>query len=272
MSALARRLFDEAARTGGAARIASVLHPLTADFARYAAPQPTDCALDAGSGTGSLARLLAPRVCRIIALDVSAGELHLAHADVALPCVQGDIERPPFAPGTFTLVVAHFGLNLTDPRRSLPALRRIIAPGGRIAVQEWGPAADPIRAADEVLAAHTVESPGAPAADLRAAIETFPAAWEQQMQDVEDYREAFADAGFTVIDASESAPVTLRLSIDALIAFLLAETVRAAEMAALPHPARAACLDAMRARLRTWAGPGGVIAWSPPVIRLTARA
>lgn len=178
----------------------------------------------------------------------------------------------PFARGAFSLITAHLGLNLTDPRRSLPALRAVLAPAGRIVVQEWGPAAAPLRVVDEVLGEYALDEPGEPLASLRAEVEAFPGHWQAWLQDVDDYREWFEEVGFYVVDVTESAPVTLRLpSVDAFLAYALAETVRAAEFAALSEDRRAACTARLRDLLRPLAAPDGALAWSPVVLRLTAR-
>jgi ubiquinone/menaquinone biosynthesis C-methylase UbiE len=46
--------------------VETVIAPLHDDFARYAAPRPTDHALDVGTGTGALARRIAPQVRSMI--------------------------------------------------------------------------------------------------------------------------------------------------------------------------------------------------------------
>lgn len=274
MSDLIRTLFDESANRY-ARDIAPVLAPLAADFVAYVAPRPTDRALDAGSGTGLVARLLAPYVRRVTGLDLSGGSLRAARQVPALAnvrYVQGDITRPPFPAGAFSLVVACFGLNATDPEHSLRALRRLIAPGGRLAIQEWGPLPPLDRAFSDVLADHLPDDPDPRVAALRDQIDAHPDRWSAQLQDADDYADWLSDLGFTVEDARESAPAAVRLpTLAVYLRYKLAWTHRHAEIAALDPAARAAFDAAARARLAAFAAPDGSLIWQPVVFRVMAQ-
>ncbi|MCL4237764.1 MAG: methyltransferase domain-containing protein [Anaerolineae bacterium] len=270
--ALMRALFASASLRDAA--VGPILAPLHADFAAYAAPRPSDRALDLGSGSGGVARLIAPRVRSLAALDFLPDALALARQAVpgsaALVC--GDIECPPFITGAFTLATASLALHATLPARSLPALRRALAPGGRLIIQEWGPADALHLALDDLLADHASESPPPALADLRAALASLPLLWGDLLQDVEDYREWLVEAGFEVERAEESAPVTVRIpSADAYLRFLLARPDRHAELDGMGEEARAAFLAAARAQMASAAGPGGSLRWAPVLLRVTAR-
>lgn len=103
-------------------------------------------ALDAGAGTGLLAAWLregpggagaaALRALldggRLLALDVSGRMLQRARAR-GLPCLRGDLARPPLAPGTLALVLSFTSL-LGDPAPGLRALASLVAPGGAFLV------------------------------------------------------------------------------------------------------------------------------------------
>lgn len=270
---LIRWLFDESADRYER-DISPVLAPLTADFVAYAAPDGQDRALDVGTGTGLAARMLMPLVQSVTGVDISQRSLVTAHAaSMITPCyVQADLNRLPFAAGCFSLVVSSFGLNATDPDRSLRALRRVIAPGGRLVLQEWGPAGDVDQQLDRLLYDHTADDPGVEVMRLRAGLDVHPARWREQLQDIDDYTDWLTDLGFTVEDATESAPLVIRLSdIEKYLTFKLAWTYRFEEVRAMDDPARAAFLASARACLSAAAQPDGSFLWQPVVFRVAAR-
>lgn len=102
--------------------------------------------LDVGCGTGFLALLLAEAGHRAQGIDMSEAMLALARAKAteqgaiqgrAVPFQQGDAEAPPFAPGSFDLVVErHVIWTLPDPDRALRAWCALLRPGGRVALVE----------------------------------------------------------------------------------------------------------------------------------------
>lgn len=271
---LIRTLFDQSAERYER-DIVPVFAPLTADFVACAAPQPTDTALDIGTGTGLAARMLAPYVCRVVGVDISAASLRAARGVSTAANVhyaRADIHRLPFPAGGFSLVVASFGLNATDPAYSLRAIRRVIAPGGRLVIQEWGPA-DPLNLAlRDLLADYAPKQPGERLAALREQLDAHPAPWSDQLQDVDDYREWLADLGLDVEDAAEHAPVAIRLPTAATyLAFFLAWTFRFEEVRAMDEATRAAFYAAAHARAAEDAQPDGSLVWQPVVFRVSAR-
>jgi ubiquinone/menaquinone biosynthesis C-methylase UbiE len=271
---LIRTLFDQSAERYER-DIVPVLAPLTADFAAYAAPQPSDDALDIGTGTGIAARMLAPYVRRVIGVDISPASLRAARSvptAVNVHYARADIDRLPFPAGGFSLVVASFGLNATDPAHSLRAIRRVIAPGGRLAIQEWGPADALNLALRDLLADYARDDPGERLAALREQVDTHPAPWSDQLQDVDDYREWLAALGLDVEHAEERAPVAIRLpTAETYLSFFLAWTSRFVEVRAMDEAARAAFYAAARAHATDAAQPDGSLIWQPVVFRVTAR-
>ena len=109
-----------------------------------------DLVLDAGTGTGDLARLAASRGARVIGVDMSAAMLAVAAQQsiragpargvgqkVAL--LRGDLSRLPLADGAVSAVASAFVLrHLPDLGEAFGELRRVLVPGGRIAVLEFG--------------------------------------------------------------------------------------------------------------------------------------
>jgi ubiquinone/menaquinone biosynthesis C-methylase UbiE len=270
---LIQYLFDESA--GRYERdITPVFAPLTADFVAYAAPRRADRALDVGTGTGLLARHLAPYVQNVVGVDIAPRVLAAARdlPTVAnVHYVRADLNRLPFPAGGFTLVAASFGLNVTDPDRSLRALRRVMAPGGRFVLQEWGPVGALDRWIDELLDEYAADDPGPAVLALREALEDDPARWRSQLQDVDDYAERLGELGFAVEDAREYAPVMIRFTHkDDYLRYKLAWTYRYEEVRAMDEDRRAAFMAAARASLADMAQPDGSIVWEPVVFRVTA--
>jgi demethylmenaquinone methyltransferase/2-methoxy-6-polyprenyl-1,4-benzoquinol methylase len=100
--------------------------------------------LDVACGTGDLSLVLAEAgAARVIGLDFCRPMLEIARrkADAdsrSIPFVEGDALRLPFADETFDAVTIAFGLrNLAGVADGLRELRRVLKPGGRLAVLEF---------------------------------------------------------------------------------------------------------------------------------------
>jgi len=109
-------------------------------------PEPGARVLDVGAGTGSLSLLAAYLGYRVTALDLSPGMLAKARAKahdrgLEIEFVEGPATRPPDGP--FDAVIErHLVWTTPDPTAALEAWRRVVAPGGRLAMFEgvWGAA------------------------------------------------------------------------------------------------------------------------------------
>ena len=106
---------------------------------------PGATALDVCCGTGDLALELRRRVGpqgRVVGLDFSAPMLELAErksaaAGVAVEWMQGNALDLPFEDETFDAATVGFGVrNVADLERALAELRRVLRPGGRLAILE----------------------------------------------------------------------------------------------------------------------------------------
>ncbi len=105
-------------------------------------PRPGDRALDVGAGPAVLSGELAARVGRAVALDPSRAML--AHAPPGVERVVGEAEAMPFADASFDLVTAVNTLHhVADMERTLGEMVRVLAPGGRIVVQDYLADPDP---------------------------------------------------------------------------------------------------------------------------------
>jgi demethylmenaquinone methyltransferase/2-methoxy-6-polyprenyl-1,4-benzoquinol methylase len=97
-----------------------------------------DRVLDAACGTGDLA--IADRKAgagKVTGLDFSEKMLARARKKAPLDWVQGDMLALPFADGTFDAATVGFGVrNVADLELGLRELRRVLRPGGRLAILE----------------------------------------------------------------------------------------------------------------------------------------
>jgi demethylmenaquinone methyltransferase/2-methoxy-6-polyprenyl-1,4-benzoquinol methylase len=99
---------------------------------------PGDRVLDVCCGTGDLALAALDAGGRVTGLDFSERMLQRARRKSSeVEWVEGDALALPFADGSFDAVTVGFGVrNFADVERGLADLRRVLRPGGRIAVLE----------------------------------------------------------------------------------------------------------------------------------------
>ncbi|MBQ1034711.1 class I SAM-dependent methyltransferase [Micromonospora sp. C81] len=139
--------FDDHERSRWAGRAAAYDRSLAA-LCAHPAPSLLDAAnvgagtrvLDAGTGSGTVARLASARGARVVAVDAEPSMVELARSRVpsaeevrlaALPSL-------PFSSGSFDAAVANFVINhVGDPLAAIGELRRVVRPAGRIAVTIW---------------------------------------------------------------------------------------------------------------------------------------
>ena len=96
--------------------------------------------LDVGTGTGFLALELAARGHRVTGIDLAPAMLDRARQNAAARSLSvafrpGDAERPSFPAAALDLVVSrHVLWSLSNPGAAVGAWRRLLRPGGRLAV------------------------------------------------------------------------------------------------------------------------------------------
>ena len=103
-----------------------------------AAVSPGDRVLDACCGTGDLAIACLAEGGEVTGLDFSERMLERARAKSdQVEWMQGDALALPFEDGSFDAATVGFGVgNLEDLDRGLAELRRVLRPGGRLAILE----------------------------------------------------------------------------------------------------------------------------------------
>ncbi|WP_238015050.1 class I SAM-dependent methyltransferase [Dactylosporangium sp. AC04546] len=95
--------------------------------------------LDAGTGPGTVAALACARGAAVVAVDAEPSMVDVARLRVPEAEVhQATLPDLPFADGGFDAAVANFVINhVGDPAAAVAELRRVVRPGGRIAVTVW---------------------------------------------------------------------------------------------------------------------------------------
>lgn len=258
------------------ARIIKAFAPLAANLVDWIDPAPAAVALDVGTGTGIAARLAAAQARQVVGLDFSLPMLAEARQAAGddypnLAFIQADAHQLPFGRETFDLVLASFGFNATDPRRSLPEAYRVLKPGGQLCFQEWGG----LHRYDDILidtiADFAVDQAQAPddVRQLRAFVQV-ERPWYRDLQLEDDYRMDLAEYGFRDVWVKEHQPVAVRLPVDDFVRYKTAWTPPRLELAAMDASARGDCLDTLRRRFYEQADPHGILTYDPLLFRVRA--
>ncbi len=109
--------------------------------------RPGDRVLDAACGTGDLAIIAAAQGANVTGLDFSEQMLVRARRKApAIDWVQGDALALPFPDDTFDAATVGFGIrNVADLQGGIDELRRVLKPGGRLAILEITRPRGPLR-------------------------------------------------------------------------------------------------------------------------------
>lgn len=196
------RLFDRLA--DGYDRAALRFFPFAADrLVQRLAPRPGEKILDVATGTGAVAVALGQHLVggsgRVMAVDISERMLDRAYANVRRMALHNvdvhpmDATALEFRSGYFDAVACSFGLFfIPDMVEALREWRRVLRPGGRIALTGFGPTAfQPL--ADNYCS--TLRACGGP--ELSA--QDFP--W-QRLATAETFEQLLQAAGFEAVECS----------------------------------------------------------------------
>jgi ubiquinone/menaquinone biosynthesis C-methylase UbiE len=126
----------------------------TKELAEMLAPKPAERLLDIGSGLGGPARYLAMVCgCRVTGIDLTAVFVTVAIELARRSGLAGQVEFKqgsaldlPFTDGSFDLAWSqNVAMNIADRPRYYAETRRVLMPGGRLAIQDvaQGPAGAP---------------------------------------------------------------------------------------------------------------------------------
>ncbi|WP_088283948.1 class I SAM-dependent methyltransferase [Kineosporia sp. A_224] len=132
-----RRAFARTYQRSWARLCAGTVDTVVADLGTAASGR----LLDAGSGTGTLARAAAARGWAVTAVDPDEQMLSVGRQvcdGLQVDWVRSALPRSGLGDGAFDAVVANFVVNnLPDPRAATEELTRVVRPGGLVALTAW---------------------------------------------------------------------------------------------------------------------------------------
>ncbi|MFF4837834.1 class I SAM-dependent methyltransferase [Streptomyces sp. NPDC001315] len=131
-----RKMWDGRAEAYAASFARLCAHPVGALLDAAGVTEGT-YVLDTGTGTGTAAVAARARGARVRAVDADAGMVAAARGR-GIDAQVATLPELPFPDGEFDAVVGNFVLNhVGRPRTALTELRRVLRPGGRLAVTLW---------------------------------------------------------------------------------------------------------------------------------------
>jgi ubiquinone/menaquinone biosynthesis C-methylase UbiE len=93
--------------------------------------------LDAGGGTGRVAKVLCGMAGEVVVCDLSTGMLRQAVGRACVDAVRGQSELLPFADASFDrIIIVDAFHHFIDHSAAIRALWRVLAPGGRLVIEE----------------------------------------------------------------------------------------------------------------------------------------
>jgi demethylmenaquinone methyltransferase/2-methoxy-6-polyprenyl-1,4-benzoquinol methylase len=163
--------------------------------------------LDVACGTGDLALALAAESpARITGIDFCRPMLDIAvrkaaRQGCAIPFVEGDALRLPFADATFEAATIAFGLrNLSSVAAGLRELLRVLKPGGRAVILEFSqPVVPGFRALFQFYFTHVLPGIGGVISGSRSAYEYLPDS-VSHFPDQQQLAALMRDAGFEQVE------------------------------------------------------------------------
>jgi SAM-dependent methyltransferase len=201
------RAFEHSGWDAASKAYENVFGPLTAQSSEAtldAAGVAVGCKLlDVCSGPGVLARAATERGAKVYALDFAEPMVAAARRNAPdAECRQGDAQDLPYAENTFDAVVCGYGIiHLPQPDRALTEMRRVLRPGGRVAISVWE---RPSPGNGFGVLMGTIKSLGRLDIPLPHGPDTF------QFGELESVKAALAETGFVDVDAYP-APLVLRV-------------------------------------------------------------
>jgi SAM-dependent methyltransferase len=179
-----------------------VFEPLTQSFSESAieilAPEPQSYVLDSGAGAGGAALELARRGHRVVAIDASIAMVarikeRASAAGLMIEARAMDGQNLVFSDASFDAALSVLGVILfPDAVRGLAELRRVVRPGGRIALVTWT-APEAYELAGELRAAALSVLGSLPARPLPAQL---------RFRERAEFQALFAAAGLPTVEIS----------------------------------------------------------------------
>jgi ubiquinone/menaquinone biosynthesis C-methylase UbiE len=123
--------------------VAPLFRPFAEQLVAQLAPTRDDIMIDVACGTGIVARVARERLGpkpRIVGVDVAPAMLAVARTvDATIDWREGNaVSLPVSADEHFTVLTCHQGLQfMPDKPAAIREMRRVLAPGGRVAIATW---------------------------------------------------------------------------------------------------------------------------------------
>ncbi len=235
--------------------------------------------LDAGTGTGLVALLGAPRVGKtgkMVGIDASEKMLEIARRKAVqfgfTQCdfCMGDLESLDLPDGQFNAVLSQFALHHTEPGKSLNELFRVLEPSGTLIVQEWTDTPiSPNKAIFDVLEKYRVVEANDTLALARAQSERADN-FRVNLANPDPMTQLLQRVGFSNVEAHLEQHAMRVANVDALMDLALAAPLLHEEIAALSEDARMVFLNEARAALRGFQVARGY-EWTYNVVVLIAH-
>jgi demethylmenaquinone methyltransferase/2-methoxy-6-polyprenyl-1,4-benzoquinol methylase len=107
---------------------------------RWSGAKPGDRVLDCATGTGDLAIAFHKMTGNVVATDFVPEMIELARkksSDVTFEVA--DVTKLPYEDAAFDIASISFGIrNVGDPRKGIAEMARVVKPGGRVMILEFG--------------------------------------------------------------------------------------------------------------------------------------
>jgi ubiquinone/menaquinone biosynthesis C-methylase UbiE len=238
--------------------------PLAVELVEAAALRAGERVLDVACGTGVVARLAAEQAGAVTGVDVNPGMLAVARsvpaAGAAIEWRQADAAATGLPDAAWDVVLCQLGLQFfADRTEALREMRRVLTPGGRLAVNVVGPPPPMFEILEQALADHV----GPEAAGFVATVFS--------LSDTSELERLLDGAGFEAISVERR---TRRLRLPPPAEFLwqyVSSTPLAPALGGLDEGARAALAREVVARWEPFVAGDGSMIMEPDVLLATAR-
>lgn len=256
-----------------------VYRPIAKRLIQHIDLRPGWHVLDAGTGTGLIALLAAPRVGktgRVIGVDTSEAMLAIARDKAArfgfTQCEFqiGDLEALRFQDKTFDAVLSQFALHHTDPAKSLREFYRVLKPGGVLVIHEWMESPNvPNQVLSDLIQRYRAPEPDE---SLRLAREHAERARDFRINICQPgiFQTMLEQIGFVSVETREEKHLIRVANVEAFLEMAMASPAMRAELGALPQEVQLELMNRAREQLGSFETANG-FEWVYHVLVAIAR-
>lgn len=250
-------------------RVVPRFEPIARIVVDLARPTTGELFLDVGTGTGLLARLLAPKVAPqgVVAIDladnaISVGSYRAGDAGIRnIRFEMMDSRNIVYRSRLFDGVVSNLGIPNLGYDRTFAEVHRVLKPSGRFAFSEWDVhTPEGWDAVFDLLEKHGTPTPSKELALVREARRATVGDEEAMaLRDPAAVERALKAAGFSRVDVTTKALLTPFPGVDGLLAFVASFGWQDRELAEMPADRRASFHAELEDRLSERIGPDGLV-------------